>query len=84
MENKKLLKNLINKILEFKDYDDAKDFLHGILTVKELEEIPMRLEIVKLLKKGVPQHVIAKKLGIGVETVTRGLKELKLGRFKTI
>lgn len=84
MENKKLFKNFINKVTEMNDYDSAVDFFKGILTIKELEEIPMRLEIVKLLKKGVPQHEIAKRLGIGVATVTRGSKELKLGRFKNL
>lgn len=60
------------------------DFLYGILTPQELDEIPTRLQIVKLLKKGVPQHEIAKLLKIGVATVTRGSKEIVKGRFKTI
>lgn len=60
------------------------DFLKGILTPKEIEEISTRLSIVKMLKKGVPQHQIAKKLGVGIATVTRGSKEIKNNRFANI
>ncbi len=45
------------------------DFLLGILTPKELEEIPTRLRIVKMLKKGIPQHNIAKELKRGEKYV---------------
>jgi len=60
------------------------DFLHGILTPQELDEVSVRLQIVKLLKKGMPQHEIADKLGVGVATVTRGSKEISRGRFGSI
>ena len=52
-------------------------FLEDILTPAELEEVVQRWQIVKMLAKGERQHAIAKKLGIGVGTVTRGSKELK-------
>jgi TrpR family trp operon transcriptional repressor len=60
------------------------NFLEGILTPKELLEIPTRLKIVKMLKKGIPQHQIAEELGIGIATVTRGSKEIQKGNFKYI
>lgn len=60
------------------------NFLHGVLTPQELDEISTRLQIVKMLKKGIPQHEIAEKLGIGVATVTRGSKEIAKGRFSSI
>lgn len=59
-------------------------FLKGILTVKELDEIATRLQIVKLLKKGVSQQRIAKQLKVGIATVTRGSKEIAQGRFSSI
>jgi len=64
--------------------EKMKNLLRGILTQKELTELPVRLEIVKMLKKGVPQHKIAAKLRIGVATVTRGSKEIQKGHFKYI
>ena len=76
--------NLIKILLGIKNPTEMSDFLSGLLTIRELSEIPVRLEIVRLLKKGVSQHVIAKKLGVGIATVTRGSKELSKGRFKNI
>lgn len=76
--------NLINKFLEIDSKKEMEDFLRGILTDKELREIPNRLEIIKLLKKEISQHEIASRLGVGIATVTRGSKELKKGRFKYV
>lgn len=84
MKKTQYLIELITCLLEIKDEKDMKEFLKGILTPQELEEIPVRLQIVKMLKLGIPQHKIAKELGIGVATVTRGSKEIQKGRFKNI
>ena len=78
------LNKLIDTLISIKDKELLKDFLKGILTIKELEEIPLRLEIITRLLNGEAQHKIAKELKIGVATVTRGSKELKLGRFKAL
>ena len=64
--------------------EEMYDFLQGILTPKELLELPNRLSIVKMLKKGISQQEIAEKLHVGIATVTRGSKELQKGRFKNI
>lgn len=63
---------------------DMLEFLKGILTPKELEEMSTRLQIVKLIKKGHPHQEIARRLEVGVATVTRGSRELRKGRFKNI
>ncbi len=75
---------LVETLLGIKGKNEMRNFLYGILTPYELSEIPRRLEIVKLLKKGVAQHKIANDLGVGVATVTRGSRELKKGRFKNV
>lgn len=75
--------SLVEAFLSLKTKSDVKTFLDGILTPKEREELPVRLQIVKLLKKGVPQHEIASKLGVGVATVTRGSKEISKGNFSS-
>jgi len=59
-------------------------FLKGLLTPQELEQLPVRLKIVKMLKQGMPHRKIAEELGIGIATVVRGARELKLGRFKNV
>lgn len=78
------LKKLIDLLVKIDSYSLMEDLLKGILTEKELKEITIRLEIVKRLKKREPHHKIAKELGIGVATVTRGSKELQKGRFKIL
>lgn len=60
------------------------DFLVGVTTAKERAELVQRVEIIKRLIAGEPQHKIAQDLGVGIATVTRGSKELALGRFKVL
>lgn len=78
------IKDLIELFLSVKNREEMEDLLLGIFTPKELEEIPTRLQIVRMLKKGISQHEIAEKLGVGIATVTRGSKELQKGRFKKV
>lgn len=84
MASRKFLSELVTALISMKSKEEIEDFLLGIFTPKELEEVPTRLRIVKMLKKGIPQHEIAQKLGVGIATVTRGSKELQKGRFKKI
>jgi TrpR family trp operon transcriptional repressor len=60
------------------------NFLIGVTTEKERSELAQRIEIIKRLIAGEPQAKIAKDIGVGVATVTRGSRELKQGRFKVI
>lgn len=82
--NSKEINQLIEELVGIRDKNKMLDFLQGILTPKELLEIPKRLEIVKLLKKGVQHQSIAQKLHVGVGTVTRGSRELQKGRFRYV
>ncbi len=84
MIKNKQLSELIELLLKIKRRAEMEDFLFGILTPKELKEIPVRLSIVKMLKQGIRQHEIAEELGVGVTTVTRGSRELQKGRFKVV
>lgn len=84
MSSGKDFDDLVGTLLGMDSKDEMVNFLEGILSPKEMLELPMRLRIVRMLKKGVPQHKIAKELGIGIATVTRGSKELQKGRFKYV
>ncbi len=70
--------------MTIKNKKEMEDFLMGLLTPAELEEIPKRLQIVIRLLKGQSQRQVADKLGVGLATVTRGARELKAGRFKVV
>ena len=78
------ISKIIKEIEKLDSKEEIKNFLLGFLTPGEIEEIVQRIDIVKMLKKGISQHEIAAKLGVGVATVTRGSKELKMGRFKKV
>ncbi|HCI02703.1 MAG: transcriptional regulator [Oceanospirillaceae bacterium] len=55
--------------------------LEALLTPYEQEEVIHRLQIFTLLTKGLSQREIAKQLGVGIATVTRGSKALQAGKF---
>lgn len=78
---KTLFDELISQVLACSNRSQLEDFLTGILTPGELEQIAKRLQIVKRLKKGEPQRNIADDLEVGIATVTRGSRELADGRF---
>jgi TrpR family transcriptional regulator, trp operon repressor len=75
---------LLEVFLKNKTRSEMLDFLKGILTPRELDELTIRLQIVKLIKKGLPHQEIARRLKVGVATVTRGSRELNAGRFKQV
>ncbi|PIU37010.1 transcriptional regulator [Candidatus Roizmanbacteria bacterium CG06_land_8_20_14_3_00_34_14] len=75
---------LVEAFLANKSKSEMLDFLKGILTPRELEELTTRLQIVKLIKKGLPHQEIAHRLKVGVATVTRGSRELQVGRFTKV
>lgn len=83
-EQNKQFKDFVNLLLKMNTEEKMANFLEGILTPKELMEIPNRLAIIKLLKSGISQHDIAGKLGVGVATVGRGSRELQRGKFQNV
>jgi len=82
--SQRYFKEFIGLIKSFADEKTLTQFLRAILTPKEQEEIPRRLQIVKMLNQGLPQRIIAKRLAVGVATVTRGSKEVQKGNFKKV
>ncbi|MEL0635552.1 MULTISPECIES: Trp family transcriptional regulator [Marinomonas] len=74
------MKDLIQFLSEVDDAAALEKRLTVLLTPNEISEMARRLKIIALLDEGVPQRDIAKQLGVGIATVTRGsraLKELK-------
>ena len=57
--------------LKLKTEQEVANFLRDLLTVKELEEFANRLEMARLLKKGMAYKSISKKMGVSTTTVTR-------------
>lgn len=77
-------KSFVKLIASIEDQELLEDFLFGVTTSREREELVRRVEIIKMLLDGVPQQQIAKDLSVGIATVTRGSKELSEGHFKVL
>jgi TrpR family trp operon transcriptional repressor len=71
------LNELLDFLLAQQDRDALEKALQDLLTPTELTEVCNRLQILRLLEQGVPQREIAKRLGVGIATVTRGSRALK-------
>lgn len=54
------------------DPDEMTQLLETFLTLKELSELENRLKILEMLSQGISQRQIARTLGVGIATVTRG------------
>ncbi|WP_136796887.1 Trp family transcriptional regulator [Desulfosediminicola ganghwensis] len=78
----KNISSLVNYLLAKKNPEEMEQSLNELLTASELDEIVNRLQIIKMLKKGIPQRKIAEELGVGIATVTRGSNALKKSREK--
>lgn len=59
--------------------DEMLEFLGAILTPAELQTMGERARIIECLLAGEKQRDIAKNIGAGLSTVSRGSRELKFG-----
>jgi len=82
----KILTNhsLIQTIKLCESDEELDQLLIGLLTPQEIEVIATRIEIARRLLKGESQRSVAKNLGIGIATVTRGAREVRIGRFPVL
>jgi TrpR family trp operon transcriptional repressor len=76
--NTTYLNELLDHLLEMRERDSLEQALRDLLTPAELAEVCNRLQILRMLEAGVPQREIAKQLGVGIATVTRGARALKI------
>ena len=76
--NTTYLNELLDHLLEMQERDSLEQALRDLLTPAELTEVCNRLQILRMLEAGVPQREIAKQLGVGIATVTRGARALKI------
>ena len=83
-EKELFLEEFVKELVRINNKVWAVDFLTGILTPKELEQVIKRLQIIKKIKKGMSQRKIAEELDVGIATVTRGSREIRKGRFKYV
>ena len=81
--DQRYLDEFVALLLSIDDAEQMQALLRAYLSPGELKEIPKRLQITKQLRDGLPQREIAKNLGVGIATVTRGSKVLdELNKLK--
>lgn len=76
------MKTLVRLILSTQTEEQANDLLVSLFSPEEIVEFEKRIELVNALLAGKTQRAIASELGMGIATVSRGARELKLGHFK--
>ena len=76
--NNKPKDEFLNVLVEIsKDKKFLDGFFKAILRPREYKEIAHRLQVFKMSFLGYPQRQIAKKLKVGLATVSRGAREVK-------
>jgi len=71
------LQEIVGRLVEIDDPGLLERFFRQILTPKEVQDLSSRWELVKLLKKGISQREIARRLHLSLCKITRGARELK-------
>ena len=70
---------LFEAVLKLKDVEDCRKFFEDVFTIKELEDVSQRLEVAKLLKKGLNYQTISKETGASTATISRVNKCINYG-----
>lgn len=71
------LEQLSKALAATEDSELILNFLHSILTPKEISEVASRWALVMKIHEGKSQRKIADELGLSLCKITRGSKELK-------
>lgn len=77
---------LFEAILKLESVEECYNFFEDICTIAELKSIAQRLEVAKLLKRGVTYHDISEQLGASTATISRVNRALSYGAggYRTI
>lgn len=71
------LSDISTVLCSIDDVQQMQCFLGEILTPSERRDLALRWELMRRLRKGIPQRKIAADLGISLCKITRGAKVLK-------
>ncbi|MCI5050751.1 MAG: trp operon repressor [Candidatus Pacebacteria bacterium] len=78
MNHPNLRKKLIKAFEQTqKKTSDVNFLINALLTSSEINDIALRLEILRRLSAGETHRSIAESLGVGIATVTRGSRQLQ-------
>jgi TrpR family trp operon transcriptional repressor len=75
----KYSKELVEILTNVSDVALMSRVLSNLLTPQEIEEVALRVQIIKGLKAGQNQRELADRLGVSLGTISRGSRELQYG-----
>ena len=70
---------LIGALLRIDDPDEAARFLRDLCTLGELEALTHRLQVARMVARGIPYAAVAEEIGASTTTVTRVAHWLRHG-----
>ncbi len=78
--------NLFEAILVLNSMDECYNFFEDICTISEIKALAQRLEVAKMLKKGITYTEISEKTGASTATISRVNRALNYGAdgYKTV
>lgn len=77
--NDNLIGNLINAIVSINSAEECSSFLEDLCTMSEIKSMAQRLEVAKLLERGMVYSEIAQKTGSSTATISRVKRALDYG-----
>ncbi len=78
--------NLFEAILLLNDVDECYNFFEDICTISEIKALAQRLEVARMLKRGITYAEISEKTGASTATISRVNRALNYGAdgYKTV
>ena len=84
--NDKLINNLVKAIVSLESVDECVVFLEDLCTMSEIKSMAQRLEVAKMLERGMVYSEIAQKTGSSTATISRVKRALDYGNggYRTV
>lgn len=78
--------NLFKAILLLNDVDECYNFFEDICTISEIKALAQRLEVARMLRKGITYTEISENTGASTATISRVNRALNYGAdgYKTV
>lgn len=70
-------------LMKIHEKEDMPALLRDLLTPSELQSVIERVQIFKMIKKGIPHRTISQKLKVSISKVTRGSHALQISKSIT-
>lgn len=87
MDNDRLRDQFYNAVLSLRTKEECDAFFSDLCTIKELIDLPLRLEVAKMLRSGLNYQEITEKTGVSSATISRVNRCLvygKEGGYRTV